>query len=191
MKVRPLDKGHRYFEALDAARCNGNWHEVPELLKKISKHAPGRQCMARRPSLGAATYLLTVIPDTGLILTARAECRIAERIKNAAKSTENGAVPADEDGLLDLIPTLLSAMEEEGSLPQDVFQAQVCLGWLHWTLSEPALASSRLPKDFEMTLQMLSGEGGQILSSWTEVCIVKGGYMKGIASALHTMLRGG
>lgn len=81
-------------------------------------------------------------------------------------------------------------MEEEGSSPQDVFQAQVCLGWLHWTLSEPALASSRLPKDFEMTLQMLSEEG-QILSPWTEVCIVKGGYMKGTRFALHTVLLGG
>lgn len=70
-------------------------------------------------------------------------------------------------------------MEEEGSLPQDVFQAQVCLGWLHWTLSEPALASSRLPKDFDVTLRRLFGDE-QVLSPWTEVCIIKGGYMKGM-----------
>lgn len=117
-------------------------------------------------------------------MTARAEYRIAERIRNASSSTETGVAPTDEDGLLDLIPTLLSAMEADGSSTQEVFQAQVCLGWLHWTLSEPALASSRLPKDFEVTLRMISEEG-QPPSPWTEVCIVKGGYIKGAIVGAH------
>lgn len=71
-------------------------------------------------------------------------------------------------------------MEEPGSSVQDIFQARVCLGWLHWSLSEPALAVSRLPRDFEETIQALSeGEG---LAPWTEVCVIKAGYIKGMVN---------
>ncbi|KAK2736368.1 hypothetical protein FQN55_001663 [Onygenales sp. PD_40] len=160
MSARTPDKGRRYIDSLDAARCNGTWNDVPELARKIAKHAPERKC---------------------LIQVARAECHIADYInKDKRPST---SPDSKETKLHDLIPGLLSVMEEDGNFPQDVFQAQVCLGWLHWTLSEPALAASRLPKDFDVTLHMLSGDG-QALSSWTEVCIIKGGYMKGAAQAL-------
>jgi hypothetical protein len=81
-------------------------------------------------------------------------------------------------------------MQEEGSSPQDIFQAQVCLGWLHWSLSEPALASSRLPRDFEETLGSLSADG-QALSPWTEVCVIKAGYIKGLGSQSVSEVYGG
>ncbi|PGH01211.1 hypothetical protein AJ79_07982 [Helicocarpus griseus UAMH5409] len=137
-----------------------NWNGVPELVRKVAKHCPGKKC---------------------LVEVARAECHVAD-YPNKRPGTAATTAGSKETKLHDLIPGLLSVMAEEGNPPQDVFQAQVCLGWLHWTLSEPALASSRLPKDFEATLQMLSSDE-QVLSPWTEVCIVKGGYMKGAAQA--------
>ncbi|OJD15505.1 hypothetical protein AJ78_04236 [Emergomyces pasteurianus Ep9510] len=161
MTGRTPEKGQRYIEALDAARCNDNWNDVPELARKLAKHCPERKC---------------------LVEVARAECHIAGYLNKrpSTASTESGST---ETKLHNLIPGLLSVMEAEGNPPQDVFQAQVCLGWLHWTLSEPALASSRLPRDFDVTLHTLSGHD-HALSPWTEVCIIKGGYMKGAAQAL-------
>ncbi|KKZ66162.1 hypothetical protein EMCG_01139 [[Emmonsia] crescens] len=160
MTGRNPDKGQRYIELLDTARCSDNWNDVPELVRKVVKHCPERKC---------------------LVEVARAECHVAGYLnKRPSTSTSSGST---ETKLHDLIPGLLSVMEEEGNPPQDVFQAQVCLGWLHWTLSEPALASSRLPKDFDLTLHTLSGDH-QVLSPWTEVCIIKGGYMKGTAQVL-------
>jgi hypothetical protein len=124
----------------------------------------------------------------GLIQTAEAEYQIAVRLsKKSGIKTTSSTAPKDGH-LIELIPALLAAVEEEVNFPQDVFQAQVCLGWLHWTLSEPNLAASRLPRDFDATLHTLSGDG-QLLSAWTEVCIVKGGYMKGMASSTYPFSR--
>lgn len=61
-----------------------------------------------------------------------------------------------------------------------MFQAQICLGWVHWALNEPALAAARLPRDFGETLNTLTSSGEE-LSSWTKVCLVKGCYIKGMS----------
>ncbi|EEH46071.1 uncharacterized protein PADG_02221 [Paracoccidioides brasiliensis Pb18] len=161
MTAKIADKRRRYLEALDAARCNGNWNELPNLVRKISKHCPERKC---------------------LVQAARTEYHVAEFL-NSRPGTATISSGSRETKLHDLIPSLLSVMEEVGNPLQDSFQAQICLGWLHWTLSEPALAASRLPRDFDVTLQILSGDR-QPLSSWTEICIIKGGYIKGAAQAL-------
>lgn len=39
------EKAQHYLVLLEAARCDVQWDEVPELLRKIKKHAPHRQCM--------------------------------------------------------------------------------------------------------------------------------------------------
>ncbi|KLJ12970.1 hypothetical protein EMPG_12069 [Blastomyces silverae] len=161
MTGRNPEKGQRYIESLDTARCNDNWNDVPELVRKVEKHCPERKCT---------------------VDVARAEGHVAAYLNKRPNTSSTGS-ESTETKLHDLIPGLLSVMGEEGNPPQDVFQAQVCLGWLHWALSEPALAASRLPKDFDITLHMLSGDQ-QVLSPWTEVCIIKGGYMKGSAQAL-------
>ncbi|OAX84220.1 hypothetical protein ACJ72_01406 [Emergomyces africanus] len=161
MTGRTPDKGQRYIEALDAARCNDNWNDVPELARKLAKHCPERKC---------------------LVEVARAESHIVGYLNKRPGTASTGPGSTDTK-LHNLIPGLLSVMEEEGNTPQDVFQAQVCLGWLHWTLCEPALASSRLPRDFDITLHALT-EHDLVLTPWTEVCIIKGGYMKGAAQAL-------
>jgi cargo-transport protein YPP1 len=40
------DKAARYMQSLDNARCTGQWHEVPELARKVAKHAPHRKTLA-------------------------------------------------------------------------------------------------------------------------------------------------
>lgn len=38
------DKAQRYLQQLDEALCAGQWSEVPELCRKVDKHAPHRKC---------------------------------------------------------------------------------------------------------------------------------------------------
>jgi hypothetical protein len=81
--------------------------------------------------------------------------------------------------LVELIPALLMTIENSDGSPQELLQAQVCLGWIHWVLNEPALAAARLPASFVETVDSLAGGGG-VLTAWTEVCLVKGCYIKGM-----------
>lgn len=44
-KAPNAEKGARYLASLDQALCNADWSEVPELARKVDKHAPERKCM--------------------------------------------------------------------------------------------------------------------------------------------------
>lgn len=46
----------------------------------------------------------------------------------------------------------------------------------------------RLPKEFDDTILASLSEGGKGLTKWTEVCIVKAGYIKSMTSK-ETSLR--
>ncbi|KAJ5134620.1 hypothetical protein N7526_005985 [Penicillium atrosanguineum] len=157
------EKGQRYAVALDLARAQGKWDEVPELIRKVTKHAPQRIC---------------------LIQTATAETRVVEylRQKTGPEAPEDDPTPAPEPNLPELIPALLTTIDNNDGSTQEILQAQVCVGWIHWALAEPMLAAARLPKDFTMTVHDMLSEGDG-LSSWTEVCMVKGCYIKGSAQS--------
>lgn len=38
------EKAQRYIGLLETARVAGNWQELPELIRKVTKHAPDRKC---------------------------------------------------------------------------------------------------------------------------------------------------
>ncbi|PKY05449.1 hypothetical protein P168DRAFT_325808 [Aspergillus campestris IBT 28561] len=161
MASRESEKAQRYIVALDNARCQNKWEEVPELVRKITKHAPHRSC---------------------LIQVASAEHQVATDLnKNPSNPRPSSAASST---LPELIPSLLSTIDRGDSPRQDIFQAQVCLGWLHWTLHEPGLAVARLPKDFGESLKAIAS-AGEDLTPWTKVCLVKGCYIKGAAQ--HTV----
>jgi len=44
LQVHGSDKAARYLGLLESARLNGKWSEVPELVRKVDKHAPQRKC---------------------------------------------------------------------------------------------------------------------------------------------------
>ena len=76
------------------------------------------------------------------------------------------------------IPLLLEAIENEKTYVEDEFQAQVCLGWIHWQLGEPSLAASRLPRSVEQNYAQLDGTNKES-AEWTKVCALKASYIKG------------
>ena len=41
---KELDKAQHYIDLLETTRCAGRWEEVPELARKVEKHAPTRKC---------------------------------------------------------------------------------------------------------------------------------------------------
>ena len=49
VQLRSTDKARRYIDQLDTARCNGDWSEVPVLVRKVNKHAPQRRCTIGQP----------------------------------------------------------------------------------------------------------------------------------------------
>jgi tetratricopeptide (TPR) repeat protein len=63
---------------------------------------------------------------------------------------------------------------------EDGFQAEVCLGWLYWHLSDPASAISALPNSIEQEFAQLEGTGKDS-TGWTKVCALKAAYIKGTA----------
>lgn len=116
--------------------------------------------------------LLTL--DPALTLTARSEAQVAA-YSAQRPSTASSTAPSS---LSQIIPTLLTAVEQSGGSGQDAFQATVCLGWLHYVLDEPGLAVARLPQDFGAVAATL-GSDATPLSAWSKVCLVKGTYLKG------------
>lgn len=50
------DKGARYVAALYEARSNGVWDQVPELARKVEKHAASRRTLTIASRAGAIMY---------------------------------------------------------------------------------------------------------------------------------------
>ncbi|KAL4909432.1 hypothetical protein BDW74DRAFT_146551 [Aspergillus multicolor] len=158
MSARESEKSHRYIVALDNARSQNKWDEVPELIRKVNKHAPHKTCF---------------------LDVARAEHQVVTHFHNSS-STSSPPPSSSSSELSELIPSLLSTIDKADGSNQEIFQAQVCLGWVHYTLNEPGLAAARLPKDFKQELDNMTATGDE-LSPWTRVCFVKGCYIKGAA----------
>lgn len=110
----------------------------------------------------------------GLVLTARSEYQIASETLNRPNTSSLDVAIT----LSNRIPELLSAAESEKNFPEDAFGAQICLGWLHWSIGEPRLALSRIPSDIANVSAHL-GKEGRVLNWWTYVSIVKGAYIRG------------
>jgi len=104
-------KGARYLGLLDQALCNGNWSEVPELARKVDKHAPDRRA---------------------LTAAARAEGQIASashRPTSAASSTATSL-----HALGELVPQLhdVASSEQGRKYPDDAFIATVTAAKIYW-----------------------------------------------------------
>ncbi|ETS83454.1 hypothetical protein PFICI_05330 [Pestalotiopsis fici W106-1] len=141
-------KAEIYLSQLENCRCEDNWDAVPEAVRKIRKHAPNRQCLAT---------------------TAETEYAI---IKAQLKQTARPATAVSQTDLdiTNLLPKLLEAIENEHTLQEDKYQAQVCVGWLHWAVGEYSIAVTRLPSVLE--------QDPEEVSEWTRVCTLKAAYLK-------------
>jgi tetratricopeptide (TPR) repeat protein len=112
VQVSESDKAQRYIASLNAARLNGAWSDVPELVRKVDKHAPHRRCL----TLAAASEAQTATSS------------------NRRPGTQTSA--ASHTSLLDLTPKLVQAVESEQTLLEDAFQANVALHEIYFLRAE-------------------------------------------------------
>ncbi|KAJ2905187.1 uncharacterized protein MKZ38_006093 [Zalerion maritima] len=149
-------KAAHYLQQLDVARCEGNWDALPELIRKVRKHAPDRACLA---------------------LTAETEHAIAiATSKQNSVPRPSTAVSAKELEASAQVPKLLEAIDAESTHVENKFQAQVCTGWLHWVVGEYNLAAIRLPKTLEPEFTQIDSFDNS--SEWTKVCALKSAYLR-------------
>ncbi|KAK2594934.1 hypothetical protein QQS21_007337 [Conoideocrella luteorostrata] len=146
-------KAANYIEQLNGARCEGNWDAVPELVRKVRKHAPERTCLA---------------------LAAGTECAISQ--VTAAGARPSAAQTAQDLDVSNRFPDLSAAIEDENHQHEDRFQAKVCMGWLYWVVGEYREALITLPTSLEV--EGISPERIDTISEWTNLCALKSGYLK-------------
>ncbi|KAI1464686.1 uncharacterized protein F4812DRAFT_150636 [Daldinia caldariorum] len=151
-----LVKVAQYVARLEEARCEGKWDDVPELVRKVRKHATDRLCL------------------TTTAETEHAIIKASQKQKSESRPTT--AVSAADLDVSQLVPRLLGAIDVEATYLEDKYQAQVCIGWLYWTVGEYDTASLKLPDDPESELAQL-GQPGNI-SEWSWVCALKAAYLK-------------
>ncbi|KAK3990658.1 hypothetical protein QBC44DRAFT_325082 [Cladorrhinum sp. PSN332] len=152
-------KAAGYIQQLNEARCDDNWDAVPELIRKVRKHAPDRACLAQTATTEHSITKASV---------KRPSSSSGPDTSDAAASSLEAATH---------LPTLLALIETETLHPEDLYQARVCVGWLHWVLREYSLAFERLPRTFEAEYPDPADEADN-LSEWTKVCALKAAYLR-------------
>ncbi|KAJ8064574.1 hypothetical protein OCU04_006903 [Sclerotinia nivalis] len=155
---REQSKAANYIQLLDTTRSEGNWDSVPELVRKIRKHAPTRIC---------------------LTLTAETEHAVTQHYLNrSTSSTRPSTAGSTSSNLSRYIPPLQEAIANERQHVEDDFQAQVCIAWIHWHMGEHELAASSLPESIEAEFSQLDGTNKES-NEWTKVCALKASFIKG------------
>ena len=114
-----------------------------------------------------------MLPFTGLAIAARYEARVANY-----SHTGNGNANQDIRALAQPLQEASSQTSE----PEDAFQAQVCVAWIHWMLNDPQAAIEALPSDLSSVITSLSSNE---ITQWTQVCIIKSAYIKGMQATVR------
>ncbi|KAG6002870.1 hypothetical protein E4U21_002722 [Claviceps maximensis] len=146
-------KAVNYIEKLNGARCEGNWEAVPELVRKVRKHAPERTC---------------------LTLAAETECAISQ--VTAAGARPSAAQIAEDLDVSSRFPNLSATIGQENHYHEDRYQARVCMGWLYWVVGEYSQALTTLPATLEA--EGISPSSTETISEWTHLCALKSGYLQ-------------
>lgn len=151
------DKAQRYIASLNAARLNGSWSDVPELVRKVDKHAPHRRC---------------------LTLAATSEAQTATS-SNRRPGTQTSA--ASHTSLLDQTPKLVQAIESEHAHQEDAFQANVALHEIYFLRAEWATVLGGLKDDVWLQVAPFAKSPTE-LSPNSRLALIKYCYFLGVAS---------
>ena len=123
MSLGNPEKGAHYLKELDQALCNASWSDIPELARKVEKHAPTRRC---------------------LTLAARSEAQIASASHRPTSASSNPT--SSLHGLSELVPRLEEAIVVGNSIEEDAFIASVGLAEIHWLREDQETALKLFPE---------------------------------------------
>jgi tetratricopeptide (TPR) repeat protein len=157
VQVSESDKAQRYIASLNAARLNGAWSEVPELVRKVDKHAPRRRCL----TLAAASEAQTATSS------------------NRRPGTQTSA--ASHTSLLDLTPKLVQAVETEQTLFEDAFQANVALHEIYFLRAEWSTVLGGLKTNVWSEVSPFARSPAE-LNPNTRLAVIKYCYFLGVAT---------
>lgn len=143
------DKAKRYIDLLNAARANGSWTELPELVRKVKKHAPDR---------------------TLLTETATGEHYVA----SSAGRRVQTAQPTSPDTSLHTLQQALAS--GESLLNEDVFQARTCLAWAAYLNLIQGVQHSIPTRD---VVQLFDRYGQKDLLAWNKICLLRSVCIQG------------
>ncbi|KAI9679056.1 MAG: hypothetical protein M1829_001726 [Trizodia sp. TS-e1964] len=146
-------KAAHYISLLDIARCNGNWQEVPELVRKVTKHSSHRSC---------------------LITTAKTEYHIT--INSATLHAESPS-----STIAQYITQLSLEIDKETNPAEDVFQARTCLSWAYFLRKDHNSAISRFHEDLLHDVKQFFTHFRGGLSNWTKICAIKAFYIRALS----------
>jgi tetratricopeptide (TPR) repeat protein len=152
MSLGNPEKAADYLKQLDKALCNASWSEIPELARKVEKHAPTRRC---------------------LTLAARSEAQIASASHRPTSASSNPT--SSLHGLSDLVPRLEEAIVVGNSIEEDAFIASVGLAEIHWLREDQETALKLLP---EYIPESNTHSSLPSALGWMEVCAVKTTYIR-------------
>ncbi|KAL2419824.1 hypothetical protein ABEF95_005747 [Exophiala dermatitidis] len=145
------DKAQRYIGLLEAARVAGNWQDLPELIRKVRKHAPDRKC---------------------LIEVANFELAVA---RYATAAPQRSGTGNNSQTLLESqVSDLETKLRADGQPFEEVVQGQTSLLWARWLGLLPADRSIPL-QSFEPACTAANAA-----SVWTKICVVKSVYIGGM-----------
>ncbi|PSK56654.1 hypothetical protein B9Z65_6278 [Elsinoe australis] len=151
MTSRESDKATRYIEQLNLVRLNGAWSEVKELVRKVNKHAPSRQC---------------------LIVTATLETEITADALPRPSSAEGN----QEDKFSTAVGKLEQVLETDSAHTEDAFAARVLQAHAQWAQGQWSSAAQTLAPEYWSHVSQQSGTSPALLYS-----VVKGKYILGSA----------
>lgn len=113
---------------------------------------------------------------SGLLLTADTEWKFVSHTSGTS-SVRPPTQESQRNEFASLIPPLLSAIETRSRPTEDGFQCQTCLASIHWFLSEPGLATARLPRDIASVFSEIA-KGQDPPSDYTTICMLKSVHMQ-------------
>ncbi|KAK9419270.1 putative Filamentation protein [Seiridium unicorne] len=178
--LRPLSQA----AAMDTSKPAKAKHVVMRaderhFLVQPAPAAPGLARLSIASTIACLLALVAPLPisprtasaalPTSLATTAETEHAITKaQLKQTARPAT--AVSQKDLEITDLLPKLLDAIDSEHTFQEDKYQAQVCVGWLHWAVGEYSIAVVRLPSVLE--------QDPEEVSEWTRVCTLKAAYLK-------------
>ncbi|RPB26759.1 hypothetical protein L211DRAFT_866231 [Terfezia boudieri ATCC MYA-4762] len=158
------------IEQLDAARCGGNWAEVPALVKQVEKRAPGKSCLALTASTEYAIHLKTTTSSN--FNTPESRKYLSDLLPPLVKEVSKYSLP------LPKLPSPAGGGQRADVTPEDIFQAKVTIAWIHFCIGEHHTVLDKLPGD-EETPKLT---GAEVLGyEYTRVALIKAIVLRGLA----------
>ncbi|RMD42552.1 hypothetical protein DV735_g2622, partial [Chaetothyriales sp. CBS 134920] len=148
------DKGARYIGLLDAARANANWAAVPELVRKVTKHAPEHKSLIK-----------SAVLDTEL---AKFQGAVDVPHPEPRAISESPAAVAR----IQLLEKELRALSPLND--QEAIQSHTTLLWARWAAPEAVPH----PRHDELARPPIPQPGAP-LSLWSKISKIKGAFIRG------------